>query len=124
MCCVMSVSECRWGGVGGGYAPPRFCCADYAHLQQPLQVLALRIAGNRIGVGQIVAGAAAVPAAARRLRVAVLVHVAPVLELLFVVLQQHQRRKQAVAAAASVLVGVGGGNGIELIEGKPNNANM
>lgn len=80
----------------------RFVALHWPHLQQSLQVLALRVTGNRIGVGQIVA--VAIAPAAGRLWASVLVHVAPVLELLLVVLEQHQRWEQAVAAAATVVI--------------------
>lgn len=73
-------------------------------LQQSLKVLALCVARDGIGVGEVVARKSAATAATTGVMMTgVVVHVAPVLELLFVVFEQHERREKAVASAAAVL---------------------
>lgn len=65
-------------------------------LQQSLQVFALGVAGPGVRVGVVIVPP--VPPAARQSPI--VLEVAPVFELLLVVLQQHQRWEQAVATAA------------------------
>lgn len=65
-------------------------------LQQSLQVFALGVAGPGVRVGVVIVPP--VPPAARQSPI--VLKVAPVFELLLVVLQQHQRWEQAVATAA------------------------
>lgn len=76
-------------------------------LQQTLEVLALRIAYVGVCVREVIivtAIAATADASADLL-------VAPVLELLLVMLQQHERWEQTVAAAAAKRGREGGGGG-------------
>lgn len=69
-----------------------------AHLQQPFEVLAFGVAGSRLRIGVVIVPP--VPPTARQ--PSVVLEVAPVLEFLLVVLQQHQRGEQTVAAAAAI----------------------